>query len=163
MRRLDLNQVHRVNAGLATAAAFHIGFQCALMANMRRKSRRTVAALALLGFLFLQGAAAAHACSVVFNPLRGAVVNANASTHDCAGTVAAVNKAPALLCLQHCNQGDEASNTSSSADVPGPVSIAFLVVEAAAMDAPIVSRASTRFTVHGTSPPPLSLSQRLRI
>jgi hypothetical protein len=129
---------------------------------MRRSSHRTVAVLALFGLLFLQGAVAAHACSAVFHPSRGAV-NANASTHDCAGTAGTVNKAAAQLCLQHCNQGDEASNSASPVDVPGPASTAFLVVEPASIDAPFVSRASTRLAAHNTSPPPLSLSHRLRI
>jgi hypothetical protein len=130
---------------------------------VRRTPRRVVAIIALLGFLFLQGAVAAHACSAAFHPSRGAAVNADPSTHDCAGVVGTVNKAAATLCLQHCNQGDEASNTASSIDVPGPASTAFLIVEPASIDAPIVSRTSIRLAAHSTSPPPLSLSQRLRI
>jgi len=129
---------------------------------MRRTPRRVIALITLLGLLFFQGAVAAHACSMVLNP-SGTLVPAasiNALPDDCAGMM---DKAGAALCLKHCGQGNDANNTAASVDVPSPALTAFLVVEPATMEACAISRARSRPAAHGTSPPPLLLSQRLRI
>jgi hypothetical protein len=129
---------------------------------MRRTSRRIVAAFTLFWLLLFQGAVAAHACKVILDPLGGMVqaASASASSDDCAGMI---DNAKAALCPKHCSQGNEASNTASSADFPSLPLAAFVVVDPAPAKTPAVSRVLSRLAAHGTSPPPLLLSQRLRI
>ena len=129
---------------------------------MRRTSRRIVAAFTLFGLLLFQGAVAAHACKVILDPSGGMVqaASAGASSGDCAGMI---DKAEAALCPKHCSQGNEASNTAPTADFPSLALTAFLIVEPASVEPPDVSRALSHPAAHGASPPPLLLSQRLRI
>ena len=128
---------------------------------MRRISRM-VSIITLFGLLFLQGALAAHTCSVMLDPRGGLVSSAgtDASPDDCARMM---DQAAATLCLKHCSQGSDASNTMASVDVPAPVLLAFLLVESAPEKAFVISWAPSPPAAHNNSPPPLLLSQRLRI
>ena len=128
---------------------------------MRRSTRRFVAALTMFGLLLVQGSVAAYACTTMFNPLGGLVPAASAGpATDCASMMA---KAEAGMCLQHCTQGHDANNTVPATDVPGPAASAFLVVALAPAEGAGSNSMAARPTARSTSPPPLLLSQRLRI
>jgi hypothetical protein len=127
-----------------------------------RRTSRMVSIVTLFGLLFLQGALAAHACSVTLDSRGGLVSSAGADTapDDCARMM---DQAAAALCLKHCSQGSDASNTLTSVDVPAPALTAFLLVESAPEKAFVTSWAPSPPAAHNNSPPPLLLSQRLRI
>ena len=129
---------------------------------MRRTSRRVIAILTVGWLLFAQGVMAAHACSVMLDPSGGLVpvATTNPPPADCDGMM---DQAAAALCLKHCSQGNDATNTALSVDVPAPALIAFLVVESALTEASVIYWAAPRPAAHSNSPPPLLLSQRLRI
>lgn len=127
---------------------------------MRRTTRRFVAAITMFGLLLVQGSVAAYACATTFNPQGGLVPAASAApATDCASMMAL---AEAGMCLQHCTQGDDANSTVPAIDVPGPAASGFLVVALAPVGA-AYDRVAARPTARSTSPPPLLLSQRLRI
>lgn len=128
---------------------------------MRRTFRRFVAAVTLFGLLLVQGSVSAYACATVFNPLGGLVPAASAGPAiDCASMMA---MADAGMCLQHCTQGDDANSTAPALDVPAPAASGFLTVSLAPGSNVASIRLATRPTPRSTSPPPLLLSQRLRI
>ena len=128
---------------------------------MRRTSRRFVAIVTLFGLLLVQGSVAAYACTTMFNPLGGLVPAASAGpATDCASMMA---MAEAGLCLQHCTQGDDANSTVPAVDVPGPALRGFLCVALAPAAGTVTHRVAARPVARSTSPPPLLLSQRLRI
>ncbi len=129
---------------------------------MRRTSRRLVAIITLFGLLVVHGAVAAHACALMQSP-AGALVTAvspRAVDGDC---TADMDQADAAVCLHHCSQGHDANSTGNAADVPGPVLMACLTVAAAPPRLTSSRRAATPINARTTSPPPLLLSQRLRI
>ena len=130
--------------------------------RMRRTSRRLIAVLTIFWLLFSQGAMAAHACKQQFEWPGGLIPAAGASmsSDHCAGMM---EKAAAELCLKHCVQGTDSNNTASTADVPLLAPTTFLVVEPSATQVPARSAASLALAAHDASPPPLLLSQRLRI
>ena len=128
---------------------------------MRRTSRRFVAVLTLLGFFGLQWALAAHACAKVLDPMGGPVpvtVSQAASSH-----CAMMDQIEVKLCLEHCTQGNEASNSVASTDAPAPASVAFLTVQSVATVEIANSWSPPQLQSRINSPPPLVLSQRLRI
>ena len=120
-----------------------------------------MAVMTLLGFFGVQGALAAHACARTFDQSRGlmpATISQTASDH-----CAIMAKVQAGLCLEHCTKGKEASSSAASTDVPAPVSIAFLVVQPVASAEIANSWSPPQLQSRNNSPPPLLLSQRLRI
>lgn len=127
-----------------------------------RRNRRLSAVITLLGFITLQWLVVAHACAMQFHPL-GALPPTGATApamHHCAAT----DQAPINLCLEHCSQGKDVSNTVQAGDIPAPAAIAFLTVPA--MPALPAGRNGSFAAVpalRSHSPPPLTLSQRLRI
>lgn len=128
---------------------------------MRRTVRRFVAVLSVFGLLLAQGSVAAFACTAIFNPLGGLVPAASTgSATDCASMMAL---AEAGLCLQHCTQGHDANSTVPAMDVPGPVTSGYILVELSQPSNAISLRVAARPIARSTSPPPLLLSQRLRI
>jgi hypothetical protein len=129
---------------------------------MDRSSRRAVAVLAMLGLLFFQFALAAHACSLARQPTSPVVPAAGQTvSHDhCAG---ALDDGSAALCVAHCGLGDEASGSTASLDAPTPALSGFIVVAPAGERASAFVLATLRPAARSTSPPPLLLSQRLRI
>jgi hypothetical protein len=127
---------------------------------MRRSSRRLVAILTLLGLLVVQGAVAAYPCAVVFESAPLAMSDVNRAMVDCAGMP---DTAETALCLQHCTQGDDANSTVGAADVPAPAMCRYVVVAPAALTDTASTLAAARPPARSTSPPPLLLSQRLRI
>ena len=143
-------------------ALFCDGALCSNSA-MRRSFRRVIATLTVCWLLFAQGAMAAHTCSLMLDPSGGLVpvASTNPPPEECAGMM---DQAAAALCLKHCSQGNDATNTAFAVDVPAPALIGFLVVESAPAEASAVrSWAAPRPAAHNNSPPPLLLSQRLRI
>jgi len=132
---------------------------------MRRTSRRFVAVMTLLGFFGMQWALAAHACARTFDLSSGltpAAVSQSASSH-CATTGPNSDQRQAGLCLEHCNKGDEASGSFAGTDAPAPPTIAFLTVQAFASAEIANSWSPRQLQSRNNSPPPLILSQRLRI
>jgi hypothetical protein len=129
---------------------------------MRRSSRRLVAVFTLLGLVLVQGTVAAHACTSIFELATGAMPAAamSAAMPDCAGMH---DNADAALCVQHCGQGHDANSTLGTADVPAPALHLFLTVDLAPVPVTASTLAATRPAARSTSPPPLLLSQRLRI
>ena len=127
-----------------------------------RRSRRLSAVVTLLGFITLQWLVVAHACAMQFHPL-GALSPAEttaSAAHHCAAT----DKAPINLCFEHCSQGKDASNTVQAGDVPAPVPVAFLTVPHLVLSPPGRSGSvAAAPALRSHSPPPLILSQRLRI
>jgi hypothetical protein len=132
---------------------------------MRRASRRVIAVLTLLGILVVQGPVAAHACSGLFAPATGTMpaLAMGAAMPDCAGMHDVDDSADAALCVQHCGQGHDANTTLGTADVPAPALHLYLTIEPAPMQVTASTLAATRPAARSTSPPPLLLSQRLRI
>jgi len=120
-----------------------------------------VAVLTLLGFFGFQWAVTAHACARVFDPSGGLIPApvSQSSASDCA----MMAQVDAKLCLEHCTQGKEASNSVASADAPVPASVAFLTVRPAVAVEMASSGSPFRLHARNNSPPPLLLSQRLRI
>lgn len=132
-------------------------FNCA----MRRTSRRFVAALTLLGFFGLQWALAAHACAKVLDPM-GAPMPITAS-QSASSHCATVDQVDVKLCLEHCTKGKEASSSVAGTDAPAPASVAFLTVQSVAAVEIANSWSPPQLQSRNNSPPPLVLSQRLRI
>jgi hypothetical protein len=129
--------------------------------NMRR-NRRLSAVVTLLGFITLQWLVMAHACAMQFHPLGALspIETTAPAAHHCAAT----DKAPINLCLEHCSQGKDVSNTVQSGDAPAPVAIAFLTVPTLVLSPAGRSGSSAAApALRSHSPPPLILSQRLRI
>jgi len=127
-----------------------------------RRNRRLSAVVTLLGFITLQWLVVAHACAMQFHPL-GALAPVE-TTAPVAHHCAAADKAPVNLCFEHCSQGKDASNTVQASDVPAPAAIAFLTVPPLVLSPPGRSRSvAAAPALRSHSPPPLILSQRLRI
>jgi hypothetical protein len=129
---------------------------------MPRACRRLVAIVTLLGLLAVQGSVAAHPCALKFEAPPGSVP-VSPVRHvmaDCAGMH---DTAETALCVQHCGQGKDANTTLGTADVPAPALHRCLTVEPAPMPVTTSTLAATRPAARSTSPPPLLLSQRLRI
>ena len=74
-----------------------------------------------------------------------------------------LDQLPVKLCLEHCTTGKEASNSVASTDVPVPASVAFLTVQPAAAVEIVNSWSPSQLHARNNTPPPLALSQRLRI
>jgi hypothetical protein len=129
---------------------------------MDRSSRRAVAVLAMLGLLFFQFALAAHACSLAQRPSPG---NAHFASQKVAPDhcASAADDGGAALCIAHCGQGDETTGSTASLDAPTPALCGFIVVAPAGERAGAFVLATLRPAARSTSPPPLLLSQRLRI
>ena len=125
---------------------------------MHRSFRRLVATVTLLGLLVVQGMVAAHACTAIFEAAAEPVPVA--AMADCTGMH---EGADAALCIQHCGRGHDANSTLSTADFPALVLTAYLTVEHAGIPVTAATLAATRPAARSTSPPPLLLSQRLRI
>jgi hypothetical protein len=129
---------------------------------MPRAYRRLVAIVTLLGLLAVQGTVAAHPCALKFEAAPGSMP---ASTMregmvDCAGMH---DPTDAALCVRHCGQGHDANTTLGTVDVPAPALHRCLTVEPAPIQMTASTLAATRPAARSTSPPPLLLSQRLRI
>jgi len=129
---------------------------------MRRSARRLISILTLLGLLLVQGTVAAHACMNLFAQARGTMpmIAMGGAMPDCAGMH---DDADVALCAQHCGQGHDANTTYGTSDVPVPALLRFLSVEPAPMPVTASMLAATRPGARNNSPPPLLLSQRLRI
>jgi hypothetical protein len=124
-----------------------------------RPHRRPFAIVTLLGFFAFQWLVAAHACAMPFHP-QDTPAPVSAATHHCG----APDSAPATLCIEHCTQGKDATNALPAGDVPTPAAIAFLTVPSLPASPTGTGRASsTAPASRSHSPPPLTLSQRLRI
>lgn len=110
----------------------------------------------------VQGTVAAHACADLFAPAPGRMpmMAVGGAMPDCAGMH---DDADAALCAQHCGQGQDANTTFGTSDIPAPALHLFLTVEAAPTPVTATTLAATRPSARSTSPPPLLLSQRLRI
>lgn len=127
-----------------------------------RPPRRPSAFVTLLGFFAFQWLVAAHACAMPFHPPAASTPfeAAAAAAHHCG----APDSAPAQLCIEHCSQGKDASNSMPAGDVPAPAAIAFLTVPPLLATAGGLGRSSSAAPASRShSPPPLTLSQRLRI
>ena len=133
--------------------------------TMRRTSRRFVAVLTLLGFFGFQWAVAAHACANVFDPSGGLMPAAvsQSSSSDCTKMNLKQNQLPVKVCLEHCTKGKDASSSVASTDAPAPASVAFLTVQPAVAVEIANSWSSPQLQARNNTPPPLVLSQRLRI
>jgi hypothetical protein len=120
--------------------------------------------MTLLGILGLQGALAAHACAMTFLPSGEwpAAALPSPSSH-CAAMAPKSTPQGSALCLEHCTKGKEASNSVAATDAPAPASFAFLTVQPAASAAIANSWSPPQLQSRNNSPPPLVLSQRLRI
>jgi hypothetical protein len=132
---------------------------------MRRSSRRWVAAVTLLGFFGLQSALAAHACARAFDLSGGlpqAAMSPTGSSH-CATTEPDSDQQQAGLCLEHCTKGKQANSSVASTDAPAPASVAFFTVQHSIAVAIANSWSPPQLQSRNNSPPPLVLSQRLRI
>jgi hypothetical protein len=129
---------------------------------MRRSFRRLVAIVTVFGLLAVQGMVAAHACTASFDATLNLApaVTMGEGMVDCPGMP---DTSETGLCLQHCAQGHEASNTVGAADFPAAALGRYVIVAPASMDFTASSRAAARPAARSTSPPPLLLSQRLRI
>ena len=126
------------------------------------RNRRLSAIVTLLGFITLQWLVVAHACAMQFHPLGALspVQTTAPAAHHCAAT----DKAPINLCLEHCSQGKHASNTVHAGDVPAPAAVAFLTVPTLLVLPAGRGRSfAAAPALRSHSPPPLTLSQRLRI
>jgi len=124
-----------------------------------------VAAVTLLGFFGLQAALAAHACARTFDlsgELPQATLAHSASSH-CATTEPNSDQRQAGLCLEHCTKGKEVSSSAASADAPVPASVASFTVQPSMAVAIANSWTPPQLQSRNNSPPPLVLSQRLRI
>ena len=127
-----------------------------------RRNRRLSAVFTLLGFITLQWLVVAHACAMQFHPLGALppVETTPSVAHHCAAT----DKVPINLCLEHCSQGKDVSNTVQAGDVPAPVAVAFLTVPTLpVLPAGRGGSFAAAPALRSHSPPPLTLSQRLRI
>jgi len=121
--------------------------------------------MTLLGFFGLQWALAAHACARTFDLSGGlapAAVSQSASSH-CATVVPNSDQRLAGLCLEHCTKGDEANSSFAGTDAPALATMAFLTVQPFASAEIANSWSPPQLQSHNNSPPPLVLSQRLRI
>ncbi len=133
-----------------------------LKSAMFRAARRLVATLTLLGLLAVQGTVAAHPCAALFEAAQASIGASpeHQAMADCAGMH---DKAVAGLCAQHCGQGHDANTTFGANDVPQVSLNAFLTVETVPTAVTASTLAATRPAARSTSPPPLRLSQRLRL
>jgi hypothetical protein len=129
---------------------------------MHRATRRLVAVLTLLGLVLVQGTVAAHACTALFDMATSRVAAA-AMSDAMPGCGGMHDDADAALCVQHCGQGHDANSTLGTADVPTPALHICLTLEPAPIAVTASTLAATRPAARSTSPPPLLLSQRLRI
>jgi hypothetical protein len=131
---------------------------------MRKPTRRIAAIVSLLALMLFQGSVAAHAC-MLSHAARGAAAHmppaAAPSAHGhCEGMA---DKSAAALCLKHCSLGDDLTGPATIADVPVVVAGTFLVVAPVRIAAGYAGVAALSLAVSGAAPPPLLLSQRLRI
>ena len=133
-----------------------------LQSPMCRSFRRLVAVLTLMALVTVQGTVAAYACTAIIDRATSAMpaVGMVEAMPDCAGMHDNVD---AALCAQHCGQGHDANSTLGTADVPAPALTRCLTVEPTPMQVTASTLAGTCPPTRSTSPPPLLLSQRLRI
>ena len=125
---------------------------------MRRMKRRTAAWASLLGLFLAQLTMLAHACPLIEAAIAPASVQTVA---PCEGMGHGPPPDRPLLCADHCDYGSHATNTVS-VDQPAQVSLAFLVIEAAA-PAPASPLHVVSLLARATAPPLFASSGRLRI
>ena len=121
--------------------------------------------MTLLGFFGMQWALAAHACAMISDPsggLNAAAASQSTPTH-CATMAPKSVPQGAGLCLEHCTKGKEATGSIASTDAPAPMFVAFLTAQPFALPEIENSGSSAQLQFRNNSPPPLVLSQRLRI
>jgi hypothetical protein len=131
---------------------------------MRKSTRRLVTIVTLFALMLFQGSVAVHACALA-DVAPGTAHHAttagdNIAMGHCTGMA---DKSAAALCLKHCNQGEDLNGSAAVADVPAVTDGAFLVVAPVATHVGSASVATHSLAISGAAPPPLLLSQRLRI
>ena len=128
---------------------------------MTRARRRLSAWVALLGFCFVQTAAAAHACGAMFAQLAPAAAASDIEA-PCEHMGAPDSPARTGLCIEHCQAGSHAVDSHApvvGADTP-VVLAAFRIPTLDADDADVPADV---VTPRATAPPVFASSHRLRI
>lgn len=127
-----------------------------------RRYTRVVAWWMLLGVFLAQVAVAAYACPQMgMAPIEFATDAAMAE--DCSGSGSKLPAGPSALCLEHCTSGQQLLDSQPTLDPLHFAPLTLTWVAAIAGELPAGAAPAASHLARSTSPPPLVLSQRLRI
>jgi len=131
---------------------------------MKVRHRPLFAWIALLGFLFSQVALSAYACPMLIGSEAPARMESMEPMGEMAGMPCAEHDTEqSLLCIQHCQQGQQTVGSSPSVHFPPAIVVLFIAPALTPAQELAENHVQAPFLARTTSPPPLWRSGRLRI
>jgi hypothetical protein len=132
---------------------------------MKTFRRSLFAWIALLGIVFSQLAVSAYACPLlnVANAPEQMEAKGDMAGMPCAEMDMAGDVEQSALCVQHCDQGNQAVGSVPAPDFQPALVFLLLVPTLSLTEAPSETYVQAPLLARTTSPPPLWRSARLRI